>query len=282
MAYVNGRYVPHAEGAVHIEDRGYQFADGVYEVVYLHDGRLVDAGLHLDRLDRSLGELRIRRPLGRPALLAVIAEVARRNRLGRGIVYIQVTRGTARRDHAFPSPLTRPSLVVTARRSGPYPASPDACAVHAITLPDQRWSRCDIKSVALLPNVLARQAAREAGAQEAILYDGAGSVTEGAATSVWMVDEAGILRTRPLSHAILPGCTRAVLACELRAAGIAFEESIFSLGQLRTAREIAITAASTFVRPVVSLDGAAVGGGAAGPITRALFDIFARHVTGSV
>ena len=279
---MNGRYLPHSQASVHIEDRGYQFADGVYEVVYLHDGRLVDADLHLDRLDRSLGELRIRPPIGRRALLSVIGEVVRRNRLQRGVIYCQVSRGTARRDHAFPPPGTRPALVVTARRAAPYPEGPDLCTVRAITLPDQRWARCDVKSVALLPNVLARQAARDAGAQEAILFDGDGMITEGAATSVWMVDRDGILRTRPLSHAILPGCTRAVLAAELRAHNIAFEESFFSRADLHAAREIALTAASTFVRPVIALDGAPVGDGAVGPVARALFGIFANHVLGNV
>ncbi len=279
---MNGRYVPHSQASVHVEDRGYQFADGVYEVVYLHDGRLVDADLHLDRLDRSLGELRIKAPIGRAALLSVVGEVARRNRLYRGVIYCQVTRGAARRDHFFPVPGTRPALVVTARRAARYPDSPERCTTRAITLPDQRWARCDIKSVGLLPNVLARQAARDQGAQEAILYDADHMVTEGAATSVWMVDQHGVLRTRPLSHAILPGCTRAVLAAALLHDGIAFEESFFSIDALRAAREIALTAASTFVRPVVALDGAPVGTGLVGPVARALFDIFARHVQAGV
>jgi D-alanine transaminase len=279
VAYVNGRYVPHRLATVHIEDRGYQFADGVYEVVYLQDGRLIDRDLHLDRLERSLRELRIALPIGRAALLVVLHEIIRRNRRRSGLIYMQITRGVARRDHGFPPPGTRPSLVITLRGVAPFPSSLDGWTYKAITAPDQRWARCDIKSVALLPNVLARQAARERGANEAILYDTAGMVTEGASTSVWIVDEAGRLRTRPLSHAILPGCTRAALIGELAAGGITLEESAFSLDDLRRAREVFVTSASSFVKPVVELDGEAVGNGSPGPVASSLFALFARHVT---
>jgi D-alanine transaminase len=262
-----------------VEDRGFQFADGVYEVVYLHRARLIDRDLHLDRLERSLRELRIAPPIGRAALLAVLGEIARRNRLADGLIYCQVTRGGAPREFPFPPAGTRPSLVVTARRTPPLPASPDGWTASAITAPDQRWARRDIKSVSLLPNVLARQAAREAGAAEAILFDQDGMVTEGAATSVWMVDGDGVLRTRPLSHAILPGCTRAALAARLAQAGIALEERAFSVQALRDAREVFLTAASSFVKPVLRLDGAAVGDGKVGPVSRTLFGILADHIS---
>lgn len=278
VAYVNGRYVPHAQAVVHVEDRGYQFADGVYEVLYVHNGRLIDRDLHLDRLDRSLRELRIAPPLGRAALLAVLAEVIHRNRRRSGLIYMQVTRGVARRDFTFPPPGTRPSLVVTMRRAVAFPDSLDGWTAHAIVLPDQRWARRDIKSVGLLANVLARQAAREAGALEAIMHDAAGIVTEGASTSVWIVDADGTLRTRPLSHAILPGCTRAALIMEMADAGIALEERAVSLAELRAAREIFLTAATTFVKPVLMLDGVPVGQGVPGPVAQKLFCIFIRHV----
>jgi D-alanine transaminase len=284
-AYVNGRYLPHAQASVHIEDRGYQFADGVYEVVYLHEGRLVDCDLHLDRLTRSLGALRIAEPLGRPALLAIIGELRARNRLTTALIYIQVTRGVAPRDHAFPPAGTRPALVVTMRRMERFPlgspaglegglaGGPAIRTGAAITLADQRWARCDIKSIGLLPNVLAKQAAREQGATEAIMVDAQGMVTEGASTSVWMVDEAGVLRTRALSTSILPGCTRAALIDELAAAGIVCEQRPFALAELRRAREIFVTSATSFVKPILRLDGAAVGDGAVGPVARRLFDM---------
>jgi D-alanine transaminase len=282
IAYVNGQYLPQRDAAVNVEDRGYQFADGVYEVVHLYDGRFIDEERHLDRLDRSLRELRLPAPMGRAALRAVLREVARRNRVREGILYMQVTRGVIRRDHAFPVKPIPPSLVVTIRRVAPYPADVTKWTAAAITRPDERWARCDIKSTALLPNVLAKQAAREAGAQEAILVDAEGMVTEGASTSVWIVDRHGVLRTRPLDHAILPGCTRAALAAELTEAGIAFEESRFSADDLRDAQEVFLTSASSFVKPIVKLNGAPVGDGSVGPVTRQLFALFARHVQGGL
>ena len=278
IAYVEGRYVPHAQARVSVEDRGFQFADGVYEVVLLQAGRLIDEALHLDRLDRSLAELRIAAPMGRPALRAVLREMVRRNRLRDGLVYMQVTRGVARRDHAFPSAGTPPTLVVTARAIAPFPKDLDGWSATAITWPDERWARCDIKSVALLPNILARQAAREAGANEAILYDEAGQVTEGAATTIWIVDAAGRLRTHPLGHAILPGCTRAALLALLGDANLRLDERAFTLAELRTAREVFLTSATSFVKPIVAVDGVAVGDGKPGRVTHHLFRCFAGHV----
>jgi len=281
IAYVNGRYRPQRAAEVNVEDRGYQFGDGVYEVVHLYAGRFIDEDLHLDRLERSLREIEIAMPMTRAALRRVLAEVARRNRVREGLLYMQVTRGVARRDHAFPVPTLRPALIVTVRRLPPYPADIEAWATAAITRPDERWARRDIKSVNLLPNVLAKQAARRAGATEAILIDDEGMVTEGASTSVWIVDREGRLRTRALGHEILPGCTRAALAHLLGESGIAWQEGRFGKAELGRAREIFLTSASSFVRPVVSLDGEKVGEGGVGPVTRRLFALFARHVQGA-
>ncbi len=280
IAYVNGRYVPQSEASVNVEDRGYQFADGVYEVLYLTGGRFVDEDLHMRRLERSLGEIGIAPPMGRAAMLHVIREVTRRNRLQTGLVYMQVTRGVARRDHAFPARLIPAAMVVTCRRTPPFPTDPDSWASSAISAPDQRWGRCDIKSTGLLPNVLAKQAAREAGAYEAILIDRDGMVTEGSSTTVWVVDAAGVLRTRVLSHAILPGCTRASLLAQMAEAGLEGEERAVSEAELRSAREIFLTSATSFVKPVTRLDGAPVGDGEVGPVTRRLFAMFARHAGG--
>lgn len=282
IAYVNGRYLPQREASVNIEDRGYQFGDGIYEVVHLYKGRFIDEKRHLDRLERSLGEIRLPMPMSREALLHVLHEVARRNRVTEGLLYMQVTRGVARRDHAFPQMPVPPAFVVTVKRIKPYPNSIETWGGDAVTLPDLRWARRDIKTTNLLPNVLARQTAREKGAIEAILFDEAtGLVTEGAATSFWIVDEAGALRTRNLSQDILPGCTRDALMAELREAGLAFAETPFSLDDLSRAREAFLTSATSFVKPILRIDGTPLGDGRPGPVTRQLFDIFARHVKGA-
>ena len=280
IAYVNGRYVAQRDAAVNIEDRGYQFADAIYEVVHLYRGRFIDEDRHLDRLERSLREIALPMPMPRQALVRVLHEVARRNRVSEGLLYMQVSRGVARRDHAFPSKPVAPALVVTIRRIPPYPRSIEGWGGAAITHPDLRWARRDIKSTALLPNVLARQAAREKGAIEAILHEADGTITEGAATSFWIVDKDGTLRTRQLGEQILPGCTRDALMALMREAGVPFQEGPFSLADARSAREAFITSATSFVKPILSLDGRPVGDGTPGPLTRRLFDLFALHVKG--
>lgn len=278
IAYVNGQYLPQRDASVNIEDRGYQFADGVYEVIYIYQGRFIDEALHMNRLERSLYEIRIAPPMPRSSMMQVLGEVARRNRVADGLLYMQITRGVARRDHAFPLRPVKPALVVTVKRLPPYPANVDQWTFRAITHPDERWARCDIKSTGLLPNVLARQAARDAGANEAILVDADGMVTEGASTTVWIVDADGVLRTRHLDHAILPGCTRDALLGILQTANLRYEQRAFSTEELRHAREAFLTSATSFVKPVLAIDGEPVGNGRVGPIVRMLFDTFADHV----
>jgi D-alanine transaminase len=278
VAYVNGSYRPLRAAAVNIEDRGYQFGDGIYEVIYVLHGRLVDSDLHLARLARSLQEVEISQPLTPAALTIVIEQVLRRNRVTTGLVYIQVTRGVARRDHTFPSSPTRPSIVITARHRPAPPRDVASWAGTAICLPDERWGRCDIKSTNLLPNVLARQKARLSGAYEAILYDAQDNVTEGAASTVWMVDAEGILTTRHLDRHILPGCTRATLIKELQDQQIRFKEAPFTLAALRAAREIFLTSATSFIKPITRLDGAPVADGKSGPVTKMLFDQYQRYI----
>lgn len=281
IAYVNGRYLPQRAAAVNIEDRGYQFGDGVYEVVHVSGGRLIDAGLHVARLERSLGEIEIPMPLSRGALEQVFCELMRRNRVSEGLIYMQVTRGVARREHTFPRPAPKPAVVMTIRRLPPFPRDVDAWATAAITRPDERWRRCDIKSVNLLANVMAKEAARRAEATEAIFVDDAGMLTEGASSSVWIVDREGTLATRSLDHAVLPGCTRAALIGLMAEAGIAWRERGVAKAELAAAREIFITSASSFVRPVVRLDGRPIGEGKVGPVTRRLFALFSHHVLGA-
>jgi D-alanine transaminase len=278
IAYVNGRYLPLSNAKVAIEDRGYQFADGVYEVCEVRGGRLIDERRHMARLDRSLGELRIGRPMSPAALGVVLRETIRRNRVRDGIVYVQVTRGVARRDFAFPSADTRPSLVVTARSSDLERLEQIAAeGIAVITVPDIRWRRVDIKSVALLPNVLAKQTAREQGAREAWLVDAEGRITEGASSNAWIVSRDGKLITHPLGHDILPGITRSVVIDVIKAQGLPFEERNFTVEEAHTAREAFITSASQIVLPVVSINGRPVGNGAPGLISAALRRDYHRH-----
>jgi len=272
-AYVNGRYLPHARAQVHIEDRGYQFADGVYEVVLIHDGRLVDEEPHLDRLGYSLDALRIPWPMARPALRLVLRELITRNGVAQGTVYLQVTRGVAPRDHKFPRHAT-PSLVATTKRLRPPPAG----GVAVITRPDIRWRRCDIKSVALLPNILGKQAAAEAGAFEAWLVDDDGCITEGTSTNAWIVTRAGRLVTRNLSAAILSGITRLSLFQLVQADGIGFEERRFSVAEAKDAAEAFLTSTTSLVLPVTRIDGQAIGDGKPGPLTMKLRESFLRYL----
>jgi D-alanine transaminase len=278
IVYVNGRYLPHAQAKVSVEDRGYQFADGVYEVCEVRGGRLIDERRHLARLDRSLSELQIAAPMPRAALGVILRETVRRNRVRDGLVYIQVSRGVARRDHAFPPPGTPPSLVVSARAidaAANEKLAADGIAV--VTVPDERWARVDIKSLSLLPNVLAKQAARAQGAKEAWLVDKTGHVTEGSSSSAWIVDRDGTLRTRHLDRAILPGITRAVLIESLKEHGVAFEERAFTVEEAYAAREAFVTSATQSVMPVVKIDGRPVGNGAPGLIASALRRDYRRY-----
>jgi D-alanine transaminase len=271
IAYVNGRYLPHAQARVAVEDRGFQFADGVYEVCEVRGGRLVDERRHVARLDRSLNELRIARPMSTAALSIVLRETIRRNRVRNGIVYLQITRGVARRDFPFPSADTRPSVVVTARSNDLARLEQIAAdGIAVITIPDIRWQRVDIKSVALLPNVLAKQAARDKGAREAWLVDANGRITEGASSNAWIVTRDGILITHPLGRDILPGITRSVVIDVIKGQGLAFEERAFSVEEAYAAREAFVTSASQIVLPVVAIDGRPVGNGAPGLIATGL------------
>jgi D-alanine transaminase len=278
VAYVNGRYLPMGTATVHIEDRGYQFGDGVYEVCEVREGRLIDERRHLARLKRSLSELRIRPPMPERALGVVLREVIARNRIGYGIVYLQVTRGVARRDHAFPGPAVAPSLVVTARPLNRRRNEALAAAgIAVITVPDNRWGRVDIKTIGLLPNVLARQAAIEQGARDAWLVDKEGAVTEAASANAWIVTSAGALVTRPADHGILAGITRAVLFDVAKAQGLRIEERPFKLGEAYAAREAFVTAATQIVLPVVRIDGRVIGDGKPGPLATALRGEFHRY-----
>jgi len=277
FAYVNGRYLPMRDAKIHVEDRGYQFADGVYEVCEVRGGRLIDERRHLERLQRSLGELRIRMPMVPRALGIVLREVVARNRIGYGIVYLQITRGAARRDHAFPAPSVQPSVVVTARSLNM--ARNEALAekgIAVVSVPDNRWGRVDIKTVGLLPNVLARQSAIEQGARDAWFVDRDGLVTEAASANAFIVTAAGTLVTRQVDHGILRGITRTVAFEAIKAQALTVEERAFTLEEAYNAREAFITSATQIVLPVVSIDGRVIGEGKPGPIAKALRREFHR------
>ncbi|MGH6870935.1 MAG: D-amino-acid transaminase [Rhizomicrobium sp.] len=276
-AYVNGRYLPHSGASVHIEDRALQFGDGIYEVVGVYGGRIFDEEEHLDRLERSLGEIGMAMPMGRAALKAVIREMARRNRVRDGMIYMQVTRGAHRRDHPVPDGAGRPTLIVTAKTLDPVQtARRRAEGVTVVTRPDERWARCDIKATALLPNVLAKTEARRAGAYEAWLVDGDGFVTEGSSTTAWIVDAEGRIVTRDLSHAILPGVTRRVILEAAAGAQLAVVERKFRPEEAARAREAFLTAASAGAMPIVAIDGKPVGDGKPGPVTKRIQELYER------
>jgi D-alanine transaminase len=271
VAYVNGRYQLHSQAVVHVEDRGFQFADGVYEYFAVFDGKLADADGHLERLWRSLSEIRIRPPMSEAALMIVMRETVRRNRIRDGSVYLQVTRGTASRDHAFPHPSTPPSVVVTAKSVDYAKANAKAAkGVAVVTQADQRWGRCDIKTVGLLPNARAKQKARAAGAVEAWFVDELGFVTEGASSNAWIVDGDGRLRTRDTNANILRGVTRNTLLEVIRREGLEVDERPFTPAEAIKAKEAFITGAGTLVLPVIAVDGKPVGEGRPGPVAAKL------------
>jgi len=270
-AYVNGVYAPLNAPLLSVLDRGFQFGDSIYEVWAIRGGRLFDAPEHMARLKRSLAELRIDLPMSDAALTAVMRETVRRNRVHDGIVYVQVSRGAAARDHVFPAAQTRPTLVITAKNLDRAALTRRAEAgVTVITVPEARWARRDIKSVNLLPNVLARQAAKEAGAFEAWFVDADGYVTEGTSSTAWIVDVQGRLRTRRLSHDLLHGVTRAALLRLARDRQIKLNEEPFTVADVKAACEAFISAASNPAVPVVAIDGVPIGNGKPGPIALSL------------
>jgi D-alanine transaminase len=276
IAYVDRQYLPHRSAGVHIEDRGYQFADGVYEVLAVVGGHLVDEMPHLARLARSLAELSIPPPMSDAALKIVMREVVRRNGVRDGIVYLQVTRGSAPRDHAFPKS-AKPVLVVTSRRRKPPDPRLADDGIAVITIPDIRWRRCDIKSVALVANVMGKQRAKEAGAYEAWQVDDDGRVTEGTSTNAWIVTADDTVVTRQADSAILNGVTRLAVFHIIRREGYRLAERPFTVVEAKAAREAFATSTAVELLPVVRIDGDPVGDGAPGPLSRTLRAFYLAH-----
>ena len=278
IAYVNGAYLSMAESMVNIEDRGYQFADGVYEGITVYKGSLIDLDPHLDRLWRSLCELQMAVPMDKAPLGFVIREVVRRNRIKNGFIYLQITRGVASRDHAFPQ-FSTPALTITCKRLDIDAIEAKARkGVAALSQTDMRWGRCDIKSISLLPNILAKQAAREAGAFEAMLIDNGGMVTEGSSTNIWMVSKSGELVTRSTEDNILPGITRAAIKSLCADHQIKVAERAFTLKEAKEARELFLSSSTAGAMPITQLDGNPVGDGAVGPIGLKLIDAYRAHM----
>ena len=278
IAYANGRYVRQAEAMINIEDRGYQFADGVYEVIAVVNGRLVDGEQHFDRLQRSLEGLHMESPCDRRILPLIMMQVLRRNHIDHGFVYLQITRGVAPRDHAFPARNTVSSIVVTASRKKLPTAANIAQGVKIVMVPETRWSRPDIKTVSLLPNVLAKQDAVERGAYEAWFVDRAGMITEGSSTNAWIVVDGKEIITRPLSQDILAGITRQTLISIARESNLVVTERPFSIDEALAAKEAFLTSTTSFVMPVVAIDDTPIGDGKPGDVSLQLFDAYCRYL----
>lgn len=272
IAYVNGAYIPLTKAAVSVLDRGFQFGDAIYEVWGVRDGALLDTAGHLARLHRSLAALRIDAPMSESALMAVVRETMRRNRVSNGLVYMQISRGAPfERDHAFPTRQLSATIVITAKNLDQRAQRRRyENGVSVMTLPETRWARRDIKSVNLLPNVLARQAAKEAGAFEAWFVDSDGMITEGTASNAWIVDKEGRLRTRALSHDILHGVTRATLMRLAQERQIPVSETAFTVEEALAAREAFISSATNPAVPVTTINGMPIGDGEPGPVATTL------------
>jgi D-alanine transaminase len=276
FSYVNGRYEHHSEALVHIEDRGYQFSDGIYEYIAFYNGIMLDGALHFARLERSLREMEIEMPMSSASMLMVARELVERNRRMDGGLYIQITRGVARRDHGFPKHV-KPSLVMTV--CAPKVPKPHEAqgGVRVITHADIRWGRRDIKSVSLLANILAKQEAAEVQAREAWLVEG-DIITEGSASNAYIVNAGGELVTHPACEKILSGVTRDVLLHLARGAGIAVVERAFTVQELYAAAEAFLTSTSANVLPVTKVDDKIIGSHKPGPVTLRLVALYTQHI----
>jgi len=278
IAYVNGAFTPLEDARVSILDRGFLFADGVYEVAAVIDGRLVDNEAHLARLERSLAELRLESPVTMAEMVEIERALVARNEVTEGLVYLQITRGAAERDFSFPKN-AKPTLVAFAQRKNILASPAVQTGMKVITVPDMRWSRRDIKSVALLAQVLAKQAATDAGCQEAWMVDADGFVTEGSSSTAFIVTRSGAIVTRPNSSDILPGCTRRAVMALAAEQNLSVEERPFTVAEAKEAAEAFLTSASNLVLPVVEIDGSGIGAGVPGEAAkrlRALYLEFAR------
>ncbi|MFK5596757.1 D-amino-acid transaminase [Methylobacterium sp. HMF5984] len=280
IVYLNGEFLPFDQARVPVMDRGFLFADGIYEVSAIIDGRLVDNAAHLARLDRSLGEIGIRNPHDAAAWERLQTELVARNGVVEGLVYMQVTRGVHERDFAFPPAGTPPTVMMFTQAKTVLANTLAETGAKVVTVEDLRWKRRDIKSVALLAQVLAKQAAAEAGVAEAWMVED-GAVTEGSSSTAFIATGDGRLVTRPLSTALLPGITRAAVMRLAAETGLTVEERLFSVEEAYAAAEAFYTSASAFVMPVVAIDDRTIGEGVPGPIARRLRELYIAMARGS-
>jgi D-alanine transaminase len=274
IAYVNGEFLPLERATVRVEDRGFQFADGVYEVVRTYGGEPFATDEHLARLSRSLDAIELKNPLSVEQWKSIINEGIQRSGFAEAIVYLQVTRGCAPRHRGMPKG-AEPTIVMTVRELAAPAAKLRENGIAVITMPEFRWARCDIKSIALLPSVLAYQAAKKAGANDAIFVDEVDTVNEATAGNVFVVTD-GRLRTPLKSTRILPGVTRDKLLVAARAAGIGTAEERITKSELLSAQEVFLSSTTAEVTPVATVDGKQIGGGKPGPVSRRVFEQFAR------
>lgn len=276
--WLNGDFMPLEEGSIGVEDRGFQFADGIYEVVAFPGREPLLLEEHLDRWERSAAGLMLEPWLGRDERRGVICELIANSPWDNAMVYGQLTRGASPRAHGFPPPGTRCTELWYAKPLPTYPAEYHARGVAVVTHPDERWRNCHLKTVSLLPNCLAKEKARREGAFEVVFVNDAGIVTEGAAVNVWAVMD-GVATTHPLTRAILPGITRQFVLSLAPGAGVPVEERPFQAAELARASEVFLTSTTIGVLPVAAIDGRAVGTGGVGPVTRALMEAYRRHAS---
>jgi D-alanine transaminase len=278
-SYVNGAFVPHNEAFVHVEDRGYQFADGIYEVIGVIDGIFADERGHLDRLERSLNELQIPMPVRRETLRFLLRELLRKNRIKNAALYIQITRGTAKRDFKFPVPTVMPTLVLICWPFN-FDNNPSVNnGVQVITVPDQRWERRDIKTIALLPQVLAKQKAAQAGAYEALMVDQDGMITEGSSSNFWIL-KGQTLKTRYSNTNILKGVTRTAIAKIAAENNLRIIEEAFTPDEAYQADEAFCTSATALLVPVIGIDGNVIGSGRPGEIALKIYRAYREYAKG--
>ncbi len=278
ISYVNGSYIEHDKATVSIDDRGYQFADGVYEVAFVKKGVFLDWQEHCQRLQRSLDGLQIKYKVSEKELEKITRKLMKENGLADAVMYLQITRGVAKRDHRFPNPAPVPSVVMTVSKPSLPTDEQYTKGVDVITYPDIRWKRRDYKTISLLPNVIARQKAEDEGVMEAVFVEDNGVITEGSSTNFFIIDDKGNIKTHPANESILGGVTRNGVIKAAKGGKLKVVEKAFFLDDAMNAKEAFITSTTKHVLPVVKIDGKKIGNGKPGVITKQLIDLYKCYI----